>query len=48
MVGFGKNKEAMAFMQSLSKNGDGSFIKIKTADEAQDALLSEIMQNALR
>jgi Mg-chelatase subunit ChlD len=48
VVGFGKNKEAMAFMQNLSKNGDGSFIKIKTAGEAQDALLSEIMQNALR
>ena len=48
VVGFGKDKEAIAFMQTLSKNGDGSFIKIKTAGEAQDALLSEIMQNALR
>ncbi|MFT7592245.1 MAG: Mg-chelatase subunit ChlD [bacterium] len=48
VVGFGKNKEAIAFMRNLSDNGNGSFIKIKTAGEAQDALLGEIMQNALR
>jgi Mg-chelatase subunit ChlD len=48
VVGFGKNKEAMAFMRHLSDDGGGSFITIKTADQAQDALLGEIMQNALR
>lgn len=48
VVGFGKNKEAISFMRNLSQNGSGSFITIKTQDDAQNALLSEIMQNALR
>lgn len=48
VVGFGKNKEAIAFMLQLSDNGNGHFITIRTQAEAQDALLSEIMENALR
>ncbi|MBO6516304.1 MAG: VWA domain-containing protein [Bacteroidia bacterium] len=48
VVGFGKNKEAMQFMKELSANGNGSFIKVKTPEEAEDALLTEIMNNALR
>lgn len=48
VVGFGKNKEAIAFMRTLSDSGSGSFITIKSEQEAQDALLSEIMHNALR
>ncbi|MFT5723257.1 MAG: Mg-chelatase subunit ChlD [Bacteroidia bacterium] len=48
VVGFGKDKEAIAFMLKLSDNGKGRFITIKTQSEAQKALISEIMQNALR
>lgn len=48
VVGFGKNKEAISFMLQLSENGNGRFITIKSQAEAEDALLSEIMQNALR
>lgn len=48
VVGFGKDKKAIEFMQVLSHNGEGSFVRIKTAEEAQQALLMEVMQNALR
>jgi len=48
VVGFGRNKEAMLFMEELSSNGSGSFVKIKTTEEAENALLSEVMRNALR
>lgn len=48
VVGFGRDKEAISFMTKLAQRGGGHFIKIKTQTEAEGALLTEIMQNALR
>mgnify|MGYP000389177835 CR=1 FL=1 len=48
VVGFGRDKKAIDFMENLSTSGGGSFIRIKTSEEAENALLSEIMAQALR
>lgn len=48
VVGFGRDKEAIIFLENLSTNGKGSFIRIKSEEDARNALLQEIMSNALR
>lgn len=48
VVGFGRDKDAILFMENLSSNGKGSFIRIKSEEDARNALLQEIMSNALR
>lgn len=48
VVGFGRDQNAIDFMQELSSNGQGSFIYIKTPAEAEQAILGEVMRNALR
>jgi len=46
VVGFGKKKEARKFMQTIAKNGGGNFIEINSAQDANSALLKEIMTKA--
>ncbi|MCB9261441.1 MAG: VWA domain-containing protein [Flavobacteriales bacterium] len=47
-LGFGNSQSALNFMQQLSENGRGSFIKIETEQQAKSALTTEIMKNAIR
>lgn len=47
VVGFGKNKDAISFLEQLSQSGMGNFIKINSDTEARTALVQEIMENAL-
>ncbi|MCB9251140.1 MAG: VWA domain-containing protein [Flavobacteriales bacterium] len=45
-IGFGKNKEALNFLREVSINGNGSFLQIKTREEAMNTLVNEIMLNS--
>ncbi len=45
-IGFGKNKEAINFMKTLSENGSGNFIQI--VNETDSVLVNEIMANSRR
>ena len=47
-VGFGKNQEAIEFLQTLSYNGGGNFIQIRSESDAATALVYEIMQNSIK
>jgi len=45
-IGFGKNEEALEFLKTLSTNGLGNFIQIKSEEDANTVLVREIMQNS--
>lgn len=47
VVGFGRKEAAKIFMKSLAENGAGNFIQIVNFQEAQSALVAEIMHNAI-
>lgn len=46
VVGFGQKEEAKQFMMQLASSGGGNFIQISGEQEAQSALVAEIMHNA--
>jgi Ca-activated chloride channel family protein len=48
VIGFGRKKEARAFMQKIAANGAGNFMEINTEEEANSALVHEIKSNALK
>jgi Ca-activated chloride channel family protein len=45
-IGFGKNEDALEFLKTLSTNGLGNFIQIKSEEDANTVLVREIMQNS--
>ena len=47
-IGFGKNEDAINFLQNIAKNGMGNFIVIKSETQANTALIQEIMKNSLK
>jgi Mg-chelatase subunit ChlD len=48
VVGFGKREQAREFMNTLADSGGGNYIHIKDLQEAQSALIAEIMHNAVK
>ncbi|MFT5156802.1 MAG: Mg-chelatase subunit ChlD [Bacteroidia bacterium] len=48
VVGFGKDVQALNFMQLLALNGNGGFVKINDENAANAALIKEVMRSALR
>jgi hypothetical protein len=47
VIGFGKDKKAITFMEKLAKNGKGNYMHVLTFEEANSALISEIQSNSL-
>lgn len=47
-IGFGKNEDALEFLKTLSNNGLGNFIQIKSEEDANLVLIQEIMKNSKR
>ena len=47
-IGFGKDEKAIEFLRTLSLNGGGNFIQIRSENDAATALVYEIMQNSLK
>ncbi len=47
-IGFGKSRNALGFMQELADSGQGSFIQIKTKDEAETILIKNLKEHSLR
>ncbi|MEY2924365.1 MAG: hypothetical protein RLZZ337_913 [Bacteroidota bacterium] len=45
-IGFGKAKNALRFLQDLSEKGDGSFITIKSEEQAQTILIDNMMKHS--
>jgi len=48
VVGFGRKEQAKIFMNNLAESGGGNFIQIQDYQEAQSALVAEIMEKAVR